>query len=137
MSDEAKEIIKSLQCGILPPLKTQSTEYDLISREAIFKALLVDRYGNVRPDHEISGLNKTIPVRIIKDVISELPTVKAREMKYGKWIYNGDSMYCSVCKDFPVIPVETPYCPLCGAKMIGKCEDNRWFMKTVPQSYEP
>lgn len=55
------------------------------------------------------------------------------ERKTGKWIDMGDFEQCSACKgthlkEFEsyygkVTWIKTPYCPHCGAKMIGGDED--------------
>ena len=60
--------------------------------------------------------------RTMNQVIDDIPTVDAVEVKHGRWILTGEAeMSCSVCDDkyYGEWDYEcmTPYCPGCGAKM--------------------
>lgn len=52
-----------------------------------------------------------------EDVLDEMPTVDAVEVKHGKWIFDSNAVFrCSVCGDHMVRNV-FPFCPWCGSKM--------------------
>lgn len=57
-------------------------------------------------------------MRIIQEVIREMPTIDAEPVRYGKWEFIGGYGYqyrcsnCIMCADH-----RTNYCPHCGAKM--------------------
>lgn len=57
------------------------------------------------------------------DILSELPTIDAEPVKHGRWEYKHFSSepHCSFC--LAEYPVETNYCPNCGAKMDGGDSD--------------
>lgn len=58
-------------------------------------------------------------------VIDNVPLADAVEVVHGRWIRKSNMIWCSHCGDAPIdeaynwYPVETPYCPMCGAKMDG------------------
>ena len=51
-----------------------------------------------------------------------LPTIEAEPVRHGRWEYKHFSSepHCSLC--LAEYPIETNYCPNCGAKMDG-CND--------------
>lgn len=69
-----------------------------------------------------------IPV-IGKDEIDEMPTVDAKPVRHGRWIYPKESLWslgkCSVCGTISVVATTANYCPMCGAKMDEDGEDGK------------
>lgn len=67
------------------------------------------------------------------DEVENCPAAGVVEQKTGKWVDMGDFEQCSACKgthlkEFEsyygkVMWIKTPYCPYCGAKMIGGDKD--------------
>lgn len=54
-----------------------------------------------------------------------LPTADIAEVRHGKWIEDEFGSRCGVCGSYAYRdkfdkPWESPYCPLCGAKMVNK-----------------
>lgn len=67
-----------------------------------------------------------IPLDMIAYVLFyDTPAVDTVEVVHAQWIRKGNMIWCSHCGDAPIddaynwYPTETPYCPLCGAKMDG------------------
>ena len=64
---------------------------------------------------------------IVKNALESVPAADVVEVKYGKWIYNPETINlksgytCSICKHptwhSPDVPQAFMYCPNCGAKM--------------------
>ena len=79
---------------------------------------------------DVEGVGE-IPV-ITKDEIDQLPTIEAPTVgesvgalpvRHGKWIRDEFGTRCGVCglyayRDKFGQPWESPYCPICGAKMV-------------------
>ena len=69
----------------------------------------------------------------LREVLDGIPAADVVERKTGKWVDMGDFEQCSACKgthlkEFEsyygkVMWIKTPYCPYCGAKMIGGDDD--------------
>ena len=57
-------------------------------------------------------------------LIDEQPTIEARPMVHGEWIYEYHTWHCNICGCHPYkgyIPKEpSKFCPNCGARMDGK-----------------
>ncbi|MBS7189436.1 MAG: hypothetical protein KH055_07730 [Ruminococcus bicirculans] len=73
----------------------------------------------------------------IADIINEQPTADVQEARHGKWentelMYENGCTRCSECKteyyasDLEEICGDTfpTYCPLCGARMEGDCNEH-------------
>ena len=65
----------------------------------------------------------------IVEIINRTPAADVQEVKHGKWNYIPETFYtiatfvCSVCKHYQLSPHaerDYLYCPVCGAKMDGK-----------------
>ena len=48
-------------------------------------------------------------------IIRDWPTADVREIKRGKWIHNGEIMYCNRCQY--IVMSTRNFCPNCGADM--------------------
>lgn len=69
---------------------------------------------------DVEGVGE-IPV-ITKEEIDQMPTVDAVPVRHGNWIRDEFGTRCGVCglyayRDKFDQPWESPYCPICGAKM--------------------
>ena len=58
----------------------------------------------------------------IADIMCEMPTIDAEPVRHGKWIRDEFGARCSDCglyayRDKFDKPWESPYCPICGARM--------------------
>lgn len=62
-------------------------------------------------------------------VLSHTPTFRQGPVIYAKWETDEFGCFCSACKEYAeeiegedaqLVPLRTPYCPQCGAKMIGR-----------------
>ena len=53
------------------------------------------------------------------DTLYDAPAIKVEQVRHGRWEYKHFSSepHCSLC--LAEYPVETNYCPNCGAKMDG------------------
>ena len=85
---------------------------------------------------DVEGVGE-IPV-ITKDEIDQLPTIEAPTVgesvgalpvRHGKWIRDEFGTRCGVCglyayRDKFGQPWESPYCPICGAKMVKDDQTN-------------
>lgn len=80
------------------------------------------RYLIAETNRNALGYISTKVFKILYDGIDNLPSVTPQQ-RTGRWFYdkvdmNGyylDNYECSVCKCSKT--VDTPYCPMCGAKM--------------------
>jgi len=89
---------------------------DLISREAAVECAIdaVDDWdGGWNPNRET----------VIRKYFAEVPAVDAAPVVHGRWVSKNEEgvygpTYCSIC-DFELRIDDTPYCPMCGARMDG------------------
>ena len=64
-------------------------------------------------------------LEIIKQVVKKQPTIEAEPVRHGRWEYRhaDDWMFCTACgadaEGNYDEPLETDYCPHCGARMDG------------------
>jgi hypothetical protein len=77
---------------------------------------------------DVEGVGE-IPV-ITKEEIDQMPTVDAVPVRHGKWIRDEFGARCGVCglyayRDKFDQPWESPYCPICGARMDERKEIGR------------
>lgn len=61
------------------------------------------------------------------NIVEEMSKVDAAPVVHGRWISKSEEglygpAYCSIC-DFELRIDDTPYCPMCGAKMDGERRD--------------
>ena len=64
--------------------------------------------------------------------IDNRPIIEAEPVRHGRWVPVGKGTWhsCSVCNGIPLRggkgeDVLSDYCPNCGAKMDGGCDENR------------
>jgi hypothetical protein len=62
----------------------------------------------------------------IREWIKRIPSADVQPVKHGRWINEGFlNIYCSNCSKTPdgwPTPMQTDYCPNCGARMDGDSE---------------
>lgn len=94
---------------------------DYISREEVFNIAM-----QYCPDDDGSCSKADVDHREMLDEIEALPSADVQPVKHGRWINEGFlNIYCSNCSKTPdgwPIPMQTDYCPNCGAKMDGDSE---------------
>ena len=93
---------------------------DYIKRTDAVK--IAEKYGLA--NGSVLGRHTGLADCIARD-ISELPAADVAEVVHGRWIASHDEFCsCSIC-EYPVYVGwnQTKYCPNCGAKMDGGCED--------------
>ena len=99
---------------------------DLISRSALIKAM--EKKYDVAKEKAFYSVGLSEGFIVCEELIKEQPTVEAREVVHGEWMfkyegtYNSRRAYCSVCgKRSGIGGIREnqmkPYCPNCGAKM--------------------
>lgn len=90
---------------------------DYISREATVKAFC-EKCRGYYDGHCIHKGKCDI------DVIQTAPAADVQPVKHGRWIGEGVlKIYCSNCSKTPdgwPTPMQTDYCPNCGARMDGE-----------------
>lgn len=108
-------------------------------REYIDRAKLIHYLQNCID--EVKNTNRiTEDFEMCLKAVENQPVVNVQEIKCGQWVvhgfdetYNCYEAYCSNCEmelemnfdgDKPYINLNTAYCPCCGAKMNGWCEEN-------------
>ena len=103
---------------------------DLIKRKDILKPFVINERGERIPEKDCDNLDIQVPLRTIKKIIKEVPSVNHE----GKWIKSLSEYYdfaCSECRSrasrhpfgYNVIWL-SKHCPECGAKMVGY--DKEW-----------
>ena len=92
---------------------------DLIDRAAAIEAIesLMQRYREIGAECDRDG------AIFSREAIKKLPAVDAVPVVHGRWVNKNEEgvygpAYCSVC-DFELRIDDTPYCPMCSAKMDG------------------
>ena len=86
-------------------------------------------FANGIYDHEHANEHFISGCESYREWIKQIPAADVVERETGKWIDMGDFEQCSACKgtrlkEFEsyygkVTWIKTPYCPNCGARMIG------------------
>lgn len=93
----------------------------------------------INRDEAVKALAFDYAYAAAKIIQHEIPAANVQEIKCGQWVidgfdetYNCYEAHCSNCEmnlemnfdgDKPYINLNTAYCPCCGAKMNGWCED--------------
>ena len=95
---------------------------DVISRAAAIEALSTPCDKRYRHSVWETCLDN------IETAIRNIPAVDAAPVVHGRWISKSEEglygpAYCSIC-DFELRIDDTPYCPMCGAKMDGERRDS-------------
>lgn len=82
----------------------------------------IDFYGGVKIPEGFDGERAV-------EALRGIPTADVQEVKHGKWTFDNHAcgyyysgVVCSVCRNGE--ERKSPYCPICGAKMDGKGDDN-------------
>ena len=104
---------------------------DLISRSALIEKIKertemhskdYQAFKNYSGDRKIKDIAKWDECEVIIDIAKALPTVEAKPVIHGEWLYHETYFFnpneCSVCgtlSDF-----KTKFCSECGADMRGK-----------------
>lgn len=74
------------------------------------------RYATI--DSEVGIFPILIGFDAIKKVVDEAPTIEAKTVRHGKWIYTGFmEVKCNNCGNVFHELEDTNYCPHCGYKM--------------------
>ena len=109
---------------------------EYISKEDISR-VLSERIGanesclsNARElrDHEVEQyFNKLVfEDEQIASLIEELPSADVRPNVHGHWEEDGHGhIICSACKEANVSTWKSRFCPMCGADMRGKANEDR------------
>ena len=77
--------------------------------------------GNAQKHIPYSKMPDCPLVEVVNDM-KILASVEVQPVKYGKWIYDGEDYYCSVCNAYygsgsDVWSGNLKFCPYCGARM--------------------
>ena len=94
----------------------------LIDADALKEIFDKDEYERVRNEYQSGYNDGLLHAEVVAD---DLPTVDAVPVRHGKWIRDEFGARCSGCglyayRDKFDKPWESPYCPICGARMDEK-----------------